>query len=304
MPIILTNDNYYSPEANKDYMSVSQFKDFAGTQYHRSCEATALKRLNGLIRQATSTSLLVGSYVDSYFEGTLDTFKKDHPELFKKTGDKGLKADYIQAEHIIQRINNDAVFSQYMSGEKQVIMTGKLFGTDWKIKMDSYHDGDKIVDLKIMRDMNPIWSEEKCQKIDFIRYWGYDIQGAIYQKIVEINTGKKLPFFIACATKEAACDIDIIEITQPYLDAAMDFVEQNIANVLAIKNGTIPARPCHNCYYCKTSKKITAPIKIDDLISTLPVRRNNNLNATGEDTNDEDNCLAYEAPSPDGVSLF
>ena len=84
----------------------------------------------------------------------------------------------------------------------------------------------------------------------------------------------------------------------------MDFVEQNIANVLAIKNGTIPARPCHNCYYCKTSKKITAPIKIDDLISALPVRRNNNLNATGEDTNDEDNCLAYEAPSPDGVSLF
>lgn len=27
----LTNENYYSLEANKEYVSVSQFKDFVGT---------------------------------------------------------------------------------------------------------------------------------------------------------------------------------------------------------------------------------------------------------------------------------
>ena len=37
-----------------------------------------------------------------------------------------------------------------MSGEKQVIMTGELFGAKWKIKMDSYVKGTVIVDLKVM----------------------------------------------------------------------------------------------------------------------------------------------------------
>lgn len=271
MPIILTNENYYSAEANKDYMSVSQFKDFAGTQAHPSCEATALNKANGLIKQPSSVSLLVGSYVDSYFEGTLDQFRAEHPEIYKKTGDKGLKADYIQAEQIIRRIESDPVFSKYMSGEKQVIMTGNLFGLDWKIKMDSYHADDKIVDLKVMRDMQPMWSDTLHQKIDFIRYWGYDIQGAIYQKIVELNTGKKLPFFIACATKETACDIEIIEVTQTHLDAALAFVEKKLPRVIAVKNLTEPAKPCGNCYYCKSGKKITAPITIDDLIARIPV---------------------------------
>ena len=29
----LTAENYYSPEANAEYMSVSQFKSFAGTEW-------------------------------------------------------------------------------------------------------------------------------------------------------------------------------------------------------------------------------------------------------------------------------
>lgn len=40
----LTAENYYSPEANAEYMSVSQFKSFAGTDGKLACEAEA--RLN------------------------------------------------------------------------------------------------------------------------------------------------------------------------------------------------------------------------------------------------------------------
>ena len=29
--MVLTAENYYSAEANREYMSVSQYKDFAGT---------------------------------------------------------------------------------------------------------------------------------------------------------------------------------------------------------------------------------------------------------------------------------
>lgn len=266
MAINLTSDNYYSAAANKDYMSVSQFKDFAGTQAHGSCEDVALRKYNGLIPQPRSTALLVGSYIDSYFEGTLDNFKAENPDIFKKTGDKGLKADYVTANDIIHRIEHDALFMNYMSGQKQVIMTANLFGTDWKIKMDSYHPGDKIVDLKIMKDMQPIWSDLLCRKIDFIRYWGYDIQGAVYQKVVELNTGKKLPFYIACATKETPADIEIIEITQPYLDKALSFVEEKLSHVLDIKSGKVAPEKCGKCYYCKNEKTLRSPITIESII--------------------------------------
>ena len=34
----LTSENYYSQEANKEYMSVSGYKDFAGTYGKMPCE--------------------------------------------------------------------------------------------------------------------------------------------------------------------------------------------------------------------------------------------------------------------------
>lgn len=170
--MILTNENYYSTDADKQYMSNSQFKDLIGTTAKYACEYTGVNKLNGNVTIESTQSMLVGAYVDAYFEGTLDKFKLEHPELYKKTGDKGLKADFIQAENIIHRIEKDNLFRKYMSGEKQRIMTNRLFGIDWKIKMDSYFPNDKIVDLKVMRDMNPIYSEKLHRKTDFIHYWG------------------------------------------------------------------------------------------------------------------------------------
>lgn len=270
MAITLTNENYFSAQADMDYMSVSQFKDFMGTLGHGACEATALAKLRGEIPSVKTTALLVGSYIDAYFEGTLDAFKAENPEIFKKTGDKGLKAEYLQAEQIIRRIESDDLFMSYLNGQKQVIMSASLFGVDWKIKIDAYHPGDKIVDLKIMKDMKPIWSDIAHGKMDFTRYWGYDIQGAVYQKIVELVTGKKLPFFIACATKEDATDIEIIEITQPYLDEALKFVETRIGRTIGLKTGKIQPDACNVCAYCRKSKKLTAPITIDSIIPVLP----------------------------------
>jgi hypothetical protein len=270
--LTLTNDNYYSADANKDYMSVSQFKDFAGTTCHLSCEETALLKYQGLIPQFKSTSLLVGSYVDSYFEGTLDAFKADNPDIFKKTGDKGLKAEYLQAEEIIKRLERDNMFMDFMSGVKQKIMTANLFGVDWKIKMDSYLPNDKIVDLKVIKDMNPIWNPSTHSKVDFIHFWGYDIQGAIYQKVVELVTGYRLPFYIACATKEKITKYELIEVTQPHLDAALEFVEQRIQHVVDVKNGVVPPSRCNECAHCLGSKTILAPITIDDI---MPVQTNN-----------------------------
>ena len=143
--MVLTAENYYSKEANKEYMSVSQYKDFAGTYGKMACEFSAVEKLEERWAQKKTTPLLVGSYVDSYFEGTLEEFKKENPEIFTQKGE--LKANYKQAERIIARMERDPLFMQYMSGEKQVIMTGELFGAEWKIKIDSFVRGIAITDL-------------------------------------------------------------------------------------------------------------------------------------------------------------
>ena len=134
--MILTAENYYSKEADREYLSVSQYKNFIGTAGIEGCEARALAKLNGVWTDKKSIALLVGSYVDSHFEGTLPLFKAQNPEIFTRQG--SLLAEYKRAEEIINRIERDDYFMKFMSGEKQVIMTGEIAGVKWKIKMDSY----------------------------------------------------------------------------------------------------------------------------------------------------------------------
>ena len=203
--MVLTADNYYSKEANLEYMSVSQFKDFNGTFGKIACEYAAVAKLNETWKADKTTALQVGSYVDSYFEGTLDKFRQENPDIFKNDG--SLKADFVQANNIIRRIEKDAYFMKYMSGQKQVIMTGSIGDVPWKIKMDSYIPNVCIVDLKVMASITDLKWVKDYGYLDFVRYWGYDLQGAVYQEIVRQNTGKTLPFYIAAATKEKHTDL-------------------------------------------------------------------------------------------------
>lgn len=246
----LTQKNYFSKRANLEFMSVSQFKAF------EKCQNAALAEINGKYEREKTASLLVGSYVDSYFEGTLPEFKQENPEIFKKDGT--LKAEYIQAEAIIERIKKDKMFMRYMSGLKQVIMTGTISGVPVKIKVDSLLP-DKIVDLKIMKD----FETAKCG-LPWFEAWGYDIQGAVYQEIVRQNTGKKLPFYLAAATKEKTTDIDIVHINQQHLDLALQHFTAHVETFDAIKKKVVAPERCEHCDYCKSTKVLKEPTESDE----------------------------------------
>lgn len=263
----LNEENYYSQAANEKYMSVSQYKTFAGTYGRASCEAAALARLRGEWKEETNTAMLVGSYVDHYFENTLGMFKEEHPEIFKKDG--SLKADYIKAEQIIARAERDELFMKYLSGDKQVIMTGEFGGCKWKIKMDSYIKDVAIVDLKVMSSITEMKWVKDNGYMDFIRYWGYDIQAAIYQEIVRQNTGKKLPFYIAALSKEKEPDIEIIYIADTYIKEALAAVEMNLPEILRVKSGELEPHRCECCDYCRHTKVLKAPIGIADILLKL-----------------------------------
>ena len=260
----LTNENYHSIEARKEYMGYSQFKDFL------SCEKQALAKINGEIEEKSSPALLFGSYVDNYFskEITMADFVLKHPEMFTKQGT--FKSDYKNIENVIQTIEDDELLLKYLNGEHQVIMTGEIAGVKFKIKMDSYHPDKVIVDQKIMKDMKDVWVEavdedglKKNVKLDFVMAWRYDLEGAIYQEIERQNhlkeTGvdRKLPFILAVTTKEDAPDKALIEIDQDILDKALKEVIEKAPRFDAIKRGEIEPNECGNCEVCRKNKKLT-----------------------------------------------
>lgn len=242
----LTNETYFSPAAELHYMGSSQFKRF------QRCEFSALATIRGEWVEEKSTALLVGSYVDAYFSGELALFKAQNPDIFTKSGT--LKSDFQQAEYIIQRIERDPAFMAALSGQSQVIMTGEIEGVPVKIKVDELHP-DRIVDLKVMRDMADAYNkEERCWE-PFWRAWGYDLQGALYREIVRQNTGLKLPFGLAVATKEKPePDIDLIVLPESALDEALEVIKADIVYFDGLKKGLYEPARCGKCACCRAAK--------------------------------------------------
>ena len=153
------------------------------------------------------------------------------------------------------------MFTKYMSGEKQVIMAAKLFGHDFKIRVDSYHPGKAIVDLKVMRDFAPMYVEGSG-RVNFALAWKYDFQGAIYQAVErqyredqgEVDA-KPLPFIIAGATKQKdGTDIGLFGFPQHELDSAMKIIERYIDHFADVKSGLVEAKRCETCSYCRQTK--------------------------------------------------
>lgn len=251
--MILNNNNYFSPEANRTYWSVSQFKSF------NKCEACGLAEARGEYQREETDALLIGSYVDAYFSDEMGDFtERNADKMFSKRGG-GLLSKFSHADEIIDRVQRDPVMMEYLTGEKQTVMTAELFGVPWKIKMDVYNE-QRIVDLKCVKDFEDIY-EKGFGWRSWIEYWGYDIQGAVYQKVEQIVSGRDepLPFFLAAVTKEKTPDIKLIQIPQHVLDTALAIVEAKIERFDLIKQGEVEPMRCEKCDYCKRTKKLTGP---------------------------------------------
>lgn len=252
----LTEGNYHSLEANKTYWSVSQFKSFM------DCQASALAEITGEYIRPTTEAFLQGGYVDAHFSGIEDAFIANHPEIVNSRSGE-LKAAYKKAQDAIDRAERDNYFMSHLSGDPQVIMTAELFGKPWKVKIDSLHD-DKIVDLKYMRDMSRVYKGGEWKP--FVTAYGYDIQGYIYQAVVEAVTGKHLPFYLAVVTKEDPADIAIIHIPDKFLNVNKGMIEHYLPEFDAVKQGKVEPVRCESCAYCRQSKILTGAVEYETLL--------------------------------------
>ncbi|OYD59778.1 hypothetical protein CGZ90_00615 [Fictibacillus aquaticus] len=247
-------------------MSVSQYKDFL------KCEASALARLNRKNVEPKSEALLFGSYVHSWLDGTIEEFKTENPDLFSTRGaSKGeLKAQYKLADEMIKVLENDPFCMMALQGEKEVIMTGELFGIQWKMRMDVYNPSlGRFSDLKTVKALNEKYWKEGVGYCSFVEAYGYITQLAVYSEIERRNRGGDswLESYLVAVSKQDPPDKAIITIDQDTLAMALGEVEEKITRVAAVKAGEVKPIECGKCYHCRRNKKITTVIHYMDLIS-------------------------------------
>lgn len=256
---ILTADNYYSQEANEIYCSASQWKDFFGCPAIPGCEARAMAKLRGEYEEETSTALLIGSILDALWENDDPEYiMQRFPECISTRGaTKGqLKSEFQSALTMYQRTVKEEKFCQYMSGDKQTIMTGTIADIPFKIKIDSFIPGKAIVDLKTTRTLDRdfrIFIPDSGEHLTWYRAYGYDIQLAIYREVVRQNTGDKLRCYLAAVDKEKHPMCDVIELPSKMLDEALEQIKRSSKKLNMLKSGQIDPIRCEHssCNYCR-----------------------------------------------------
>lgn len=261
----ITADNYYSIEADKEYMSVSQFKDWL------KCEHMAhAKYVTAEYKDDDKKCFLAGNYVHSMFEGF-----EAHKEFLEKNKDKlhskrkpfGLLKEYSDLDNLYNCVKGDEGFMFYLDGEKEKYYTAELFGVMWKMKVDVInHQYKFITDLKTCKNFELSWNNETRKQEMFYELHNYYLQAAIYQAIIKIITGEKYEMYIAAITKEKSPDHELYEFksenAQNEFYKQLQIAQDYLPEIMSIKNGDLKPERCNRCDYCKMTKKITKAIII------------------------------------------
>jgi hypothetical protein len=255
----LTEKNYYSQEANNEFFSYSLYKDFC------KCEAAAMAKLGGW-QPPKSTALLVGSYTHTAFEGAaaLEKFKAENPEIFLKNGE--LKAEYRQANTMIETVQNDRLMMISLEGQKEVIVTGELGGVKWKCKLDVLNvEKGFFSDLKTCANLSDkVWDKKERVWRHFVEAYGYIGQMALYQEIAGQTYGPLDPF-MAIVTKETPPDKKVICFSPERLEEELEKIKVNLPRIIEVKTGKVKPEPCGKCAYCRETQKLSRVYDFDEI---------------------------------------
>lgn len=255
--MIINKGNYYTSEADLSTFSVSQYKLF------KSCEAKALAKVKGEYRQADNDAFLLGKYVHSWSEGTLEEFKNENPALFSTRGaTKGqLKSSFMVANKMIETLEKDSVCMKFLEGEKEVLIQGELFGVKWRGMVDILNiNKGFFADLKTTQGIY-----KKYSGFNFIENYGYIEQMAVYRELIKQQFGKDLIPYIVAVTKEDIPDKAVIRIDKGYTDSKLQEMEFYVERFQAIKDGKVDPVSCGSCDYCKSINKVSRILSLSDL---------------------------------------
>ncbi|WP_235809035.1 PD-(D/E)XK nuclease-like domain-containing protein [Lentilactobacillus rapi] len=260
----LTKENYYTTDQDWQTQSKSWFWKF------EQCEAEALAELKGdWASQQDETPLLVGNYLHSYFESqpAHEKFIDDHAEDICKYGkpEKGLKKQYLDADKMIKALDHDPTFKQIYQGDKEVIVTGTLFGVKWRGKIDCLDlEHHMFYDLKTVDDFHKKhWLPDQRTPVSFAEARGYDMQMAVYKELIKQTFGVDCTPLIIAVSKQRVPDKALLSIPDYLMDQSMEKIEADQPHIQAVKEGREKPRACGHCDYCRANKVLNDVVDID-----------------------------------------
>lgn len=260
------------------------------------CEASKLAQLKGdWAPESDPAPLLVGNYVHSYFESpeAHEKFKKENQSALYKSptvnqikaeldrfgipygksakkdvllgilNDNGkyvhgdLYAHFEVAENMIKALERQTKIMKLWNGKKEEIVTGELFGVQWKGKIDLLSvENSHFVDLKTTANMyKRFWSKKYGTWVSFVEEYGYALQMAVYETLLEKQYGKPFKPSIIAVSKKDIPNVRWIEMFSDEAERLKEYeleqLEMNIERISKVKNGEVEPTYCGKCDYCK-----------------------------------------------------
>lgn len=168
---------------------------------------------------------------------------------------------------MIDRLIVEDAFLNIYQGEKEAIVTGKLFGTQWKGKIDCLNlEEEYFVDIKTTKDMHERkWNENYGSRETFLVNFGYVLQMAIYQELLLQQYGKTCTPIIAAVSKQTPSEARLITIEQDKMNYELVLLKEKIERIVRVKNGEEKPNHCGLCEYCRGNLPITGFTSMDDL---------------------------------------
>lgn len=253
----VNKENYFSKEVSREYLSTSTIKGI------KECEAREYASLWLGYEKPSVAAFIEGQYLHAWNEGELALlkFKQYHPELYSTRGAKDLLAKYKYINETISFLQKDNNFMKTLSGKKEVIVTGEIFGIKMKGQIDSLNtDIGYFADLKFMKSIREKkWNDKLQRRVNFVENYDYILQMAIYQELIRQNYNDTLEAFIAAVSKEQPCDKEIIRFDNEDLECRLRQLEVELPRVIDVWKNKIPANElerCEVCEYCRSTKTI------------------------------------------------
>ena len=215
--------------------------------------------------------MLVGNYLHSHFESPKahEKFLQAHKKDIYAYGNpaKGVKKAYRQADDMIHTLESDSNFQRIYQGDKEVIVTGTLFGVKWRGKIDCLNLHRKLfLDLKTVDDIHKKhWSDNDKQYVSFAIARGYDMQMAVYKELIKQTFGVDCEPLIIAVSKQDVPDKGIFSIPDDLMDYQLTRIQQDQPHIEAVKAGKERPIACGHCAYCRSQKQLSTVIDIDEI---------------------------------------
>lgn len=260
----LTSKNYYSKEANRLYMSNSEYSDWL------DCPARKAAKIQGKWQDEETIAMLVGKYVDTALLEPQDfeSFCKAYNGKIEKARG-GKRTEFETADAMIERCKRDDLFMGALDGTHQQIATWEMYGIEWKARYDNVDpERGVLTDLKTCRDFEPSWCNERKMRLPFYEAWDYWRQLAIYREGYKALYAKYPALVtIAAVTKQPVPRIKVLVFDGKAgnnglcrFERELEKIQEKLPEIIAMRdkahNGESPDTftHCGKCDYCAESQ--------------------------------------------------